>query len=65
MTKDNYDDTQVDTKTENVSIQIVEGISKKTKNPYKCLEIQVGDYSARVFPTKIELLYIESILNNN
>lgn len=45
-----------------ITIQIVEGISKKTKNPYKCLEVRVGEYSARIFPTKIELLYLENIL---
>lgn len=45
-----------------ITIQIIEGISKKTKNPYKALEVRVGEYSARIFPTKIELLYLENIL---
>lgn len=50
------------TAKDEITIQIVEGISKKTKNAYKCLEVRVGEYSARIFPTKIELLYLENIL---
>lgn len=47
---------------EEVLIETVEGISK-AGNPYKALEIHVGEYTARVFPTKIELMYIEHILD--
>lgn len=48
--------------TSDISVEIIEGVSK-AGNAYKCLEIQVGDlYKARVFPTPVEIAYIEHII---
>lgn len=45
-----------------ILVEIIEGVSK-AGNPYKCLEVQIGDlYKARVFPTPVEIAYIEHII---
>lgn len=41
--------------------KIISGTSKKGKE-YKALKINIGEYETVLFPTKIELLYIEDYL---
>lgn len=48
---------------EPVNISIFNGTSKKGV-PFRALKIVVGEYSTLIFPTKIEMIYIESILNH-
>lgn len=46
---------------ENIMATVKQGTSKAGK-PYEALEVQIGDYSALIFPTKIEMLYIKNQL---
>lgn len=43
------------------SIKIVEGVSK-AGNSYKALDIKVGDYEGRLFPTRFEMNYLTRVL---
>lgn len=47
-----------------MNIKIVNGISQKSGNPYEALEVRIGEYTARLFPTKIEMLYIKQQLKD-
>lgn len=55
---------------ENAKIEIVNGIAKESKKPYKALKITIGEWSKMVFPgskeplvaSKFELDYIEKTL---
>lgn len=46
------------------SLAIKQGISKAGKD-YNYLEVKIGEYSARLFPTPIEQKYIANILEKN
>lgn len=45
-------------------IYLVSGISKKG-NAYNALKVEVGDYSALIFPTQFELKYLQTVLPFN
>lgn len=46
-----------------IHVELVEGISKKTKQPYTAVLVRIGDWSRLVFPRgPIELNYIKNIL---
>lgn len=47
---------------DNVKAEVLSATSK-AGNPYSCLQITIGDYQTRVFPSPIELKYIQSVLN--
>lgn len=47
-----------------MNAKIVEATSKKTGKPYKCIEVKVGAYSGRLFPTPAEVAYLEMYLTN-
>lgn len=42
--------------------KIVESTSKKTGKPYKCIQVKVGVYEGRLFPTPAEVAYLEKYL---
>lgn len=44
------------------NLRVVSGVGKTSKKEYEALEVKIGEYSARLFPTKIEILYIKNIL---
>lgn len=44
--------------------EIYRGTSKKGKE-FEALKIKIGEYQALIFPTKIEMMYIKTILRNN
>lgn len=44
-----------------MNYEIYKGTSKKGK-AYEALKIKIGDYQAMIFPTKIEMMYIKSVL---
>ena len=44
------------------NIKVISGIGKQSKKPYECLQVVIGDYSTLIFPTKIEMMYIKTIL---
>lgn len=44
-----------------MNYEIYEGTSKKGKK-YQALRIKIGEYQTMVFPTKIEMMYIKSVL---
>ena len=41
--------------------EIYRGTSKKGKE-FEALKIKIGEYQALLFPTKIEMLYIKTVL---
>lgn len=45
-------------------IYLVSGVSKKG-NAYTALKIEVGDYSALLFPSRFELKYLQTVLPFN
>lgn len=50
----------------NVNVEIINGVSSKTGNPYKCLEwslmTDTGVYTTRSYPTSLEMGIIEKTL---
>lgn len=44
-----------------MDVKVINGTSKSGKS-YKCLEVQIGVYKGRFFPSPAELAYIESQL---
>lgn len=44
--------------------RIIKATSKKTGREYKCIEIKVGVYSARIYPTPAEIAYLEEYLKD-
>lgn len=44
-----------------VNYEIINGTSKKGKS-YQALKVEIGEYRALLFPTKIEMMYIKSLL---
>lgn len=44
-----------------VSVEIIDGVSKKGK-AYQCLQLTIGEYETRIFPTKFEMKYIQGVL---
>lgn len=44
--------------------EIYQGTSKKGKK-FEALKIKVGEYQTLIFPTKIEMMYIKTILRQN
>jgi len=46
-----------------VSLEVVERVSKKTNKPYRALEVTVGKYHTLVFPSPFELDYLEQELS--
>ena len=55
----------LDTKLEQpeITVELVQRTSK-AGNKYIALETRVGEYSTLAFPTKVEQLYIDNILNS-
>ena len=45
-----------------ITVELVERTSK-AGNKYVALETRVGEYTTLAFPTKIEQMYIDNILN--
>lgn len=45
-----------------MNAKIVSSTSKKTGKPYKCIEVKVGAYTGRLFPTPAEVAYLEMYL---
>lgn len=50
--------------TKNTNIKIYNGNTKKGK-PFEALQVVVGEYSTLIFPTKIEMLYIKNVLEED
>jgi hypothetical protein len=49
-----------------VSVQLFEGVSKKSGKPYKAIKITIGKWSKLVFPrSAFELDYITEILSKS
>lgn len=46
-----------------VTVQLVEGTSKKGSK-YIALEVKIGEYRQLIFPSPIERMYIEHILES-
>lgn len=47
-----------------MQLKEVQGVSKKTGKEYTAYTVQIGEYSTPLFfPSKIELMYIKSIVN--
>lgn len=46
------------------SIKIITAKSKKG-NDYTCLQVKIGEYEARLFPSKCECAYIKSLIQEN
>lgn len=44
---------------------IYKGKTKKEKKDFECLKIKIGEYETLIFPTKIEMIYIKHILEEN
>lgn len=44
--------------------EIYKGTSRKG-TPYEALKIKIGEYQTIIFPTKIEMLYIKTILRKS
>ena len=44
-----------------MNYEIIRGTSKKG-NQYEALKVKIGEYQALLFPTRIEMMYIKSIL---
>lgn len=47
-----------------MNAKIVESVSKKTGKPYKCIEVKVGAYTGRLFPSPAEVAYLEMYLKD-
>lgn len=48
---------------ENVTVEIVEGISKKSGKDYQAIKLTIGDWSSLVFPrSAFEMNYIKEQL---
>lgn len=47
-----------------MNYEIYQGTSKKG-NKYEAIKIKIGEYQALLFPTKIEMMYIKTILRKN
>lgn len=47
-----------------MNYEIYQGTSKKGK-AYEALKIKIGEYQAMIFPTKIEMMYIKTVLRKN
>lgn len=47
-----------------MNAKIVTGTSKKTGRQYKCIEVKVGAYAGRLFPTPAEVAYLEMYLTD-
>lgn len=45
-----------------MNAKIVTGKSQKTGKEYKCIEVKVGAYTGRLFPTPAEIAYLEMYL---
>lgn len=45
-------------------IYLVSGVSKKG-NSYNALKVEVGDYSALLFPSQFEMKYLQTVLPFN
>lgn len=50
-----------DVQNDEIRVELISGTSKAGK-PYKALQVIVGEYEVRVFPTKFELKYLETVL---
>lgn len=47
------------------SIKIGTGKSNKTGKEYKYLQVTIGEYEGRLFPTKAECAYIQSLMRED
>lgn len=46
-------------------IKIGTAKSKKTGKDYKFLQITIGEYEGRLYPTKAEIAYIQSLVTDD
>lgn len=47
-----------------MNYEIYQGTSKKGK-AFEALKIKIGEYQTMIFPTKIEMMYIKTVLRKN
>lgn len=47
-----------------MQVKVINGISKSGKN-YSALQVTIGEYEARLFPTRAEMAYIKSFIRDN
>ena len=52
--------------TQEINLEIYEGIARETKKPYTAIRVSIGTWSTLVFAkTAFELNYIKSVLEAN
>lgn len=50
-----------DVEKDEIRVELI-SVTSKAGKPYKALQVTVGEYEVRVFPTKFELKYLETVL---
>lgn len=50
---------------DDIVVEVYNGVSKKSKKPFKALKVQIGQYRTLVFPTPLEMWYIEAYLRGD
>lgn len=56
--------SQNNSQSDEVAVELVDKVSK-AGNPYTALQVTIGEYQAMIFPSPIEKMYIEHILENS
>lgn len=50
---------------DDIKVEIIEGVGKKSNKPYKAVKLTIGDWSQLVFPrSSFEMDYIQGILES-
>jgi len=48
-----------------MDLSIIQGVSKKTGNPYEAIKITVGKWSKIIFVSDFELTYLKEYIEQN
>lgn len=48
----------------NINVTIYKGKSKKGSD-FEALKVKIGEYETLIFPTKIEMIYIKNIIEDD
>lgn len=51
---------------DNINVEIVDGIGKKSGKPYTAVKLTIGDWSSLVFPrSAFEMNYIKDVMSES
>lgn len=65
MADEQINQTQQNDNMDDIIVEVYSGVGKKSKKPFKALRVRVGVYQTMVFPTQLEMFYIEKYLQGD